>query len=340
MLLTRHVEAIKVSQRAIAFDIMERLVGDFIQLEFIPDLLIDIFTTGIDEYTPHPVEVQAMHQFYHALVQEVVLDNVRDIATATVDRLVAAYFTAATNDAIMQATTTQQLQHPWLRLVTLFVHDWIAPFLREIVVEGVDDLVNQYLTAKQHYAFLDTWMHQIIAETAASIHHDIQLDAFFDTLLHDVMQSQLVDVVASEVALAQTAINQGIQRRERALISDTASASLLDHAMLRGLLELLALKADRLAFKDSCDQLLQMMMLKQMLSLQKRQAEQEAVVRSSAVLVACHNQCLQAGLGQLISGLVQRGWDDWENRIHMDELNETAAAAAAIALRNSTKQPS
>ncbi|RQM27909.1 hypothetical protein B5M09_005456 [Aphanomyces astaci] len=85
-------------------------------------------------------------------------------------------------------------------------------------------------------------------------------------------------------------------------------------------------------FEDSCDQLLQMMMLKQMLSLQKRQAEQEAVVRSSAVLVACHNQCLQAGLGQLISGLVQRGWDDWENRIHMDELNETAAAAAAIAL--------
>ncbi|KAF0721073.1 hypothetical protein AaE_010188 [Aphanomyces astaci] len=148
------------------------------------------------------------------------------------------------------------------------------------------------------------------------------------------MQSQLVDVVASEVALAQTVINQGIQRRERALISDTASASLLDHAMLRGLLELLALKADRLAFKDSCDQLLRMMMLKQMLSLQKRQAEQEAV------LVACHNQCLQAGLGQLISGLVQRGWDDWENRIHMDELNDTAAAAAAIALRNSTKQPS
>ncbi|RHY05138.1 hypothetical protein DYB25_010331 [Aphanomyces astaci] len=85
-------------------------------------------------------------------------------------------------------------------------------------------------------------------------------------------------------------------------------------------------------FEDSCDQLLRMMMLKQMLSLQQRQAEQEAVVRSSAVLVACHNQCLQAGLGQLISGLVQRGWDDWENRIHMDELNETAAAAAAIAL--------
>ncbi|ETV94259.1 hypothetical protein H310_11934 [Aphanomyces invadans] len=315
----RQAEATRAKHRAIAYDIMEALVGDFIRVEFIPDILIDIFTTGLDKYTPHPVEIRAAHQLYESMCREIVAVEVREIVVATVDRLVAAYFTSTEEST--QATT----QPPWQRLVDSFMAEWVHPLLHEIVLDGVDELVTQYMSAKQHTAMFDAWVQHILAETATTAFREMQREDVLDTVLDEVMCGVLNDIATSEVEAARAANAQLNRERERRLIAQTASTHLLDHAMLRALLELIALKADRLAFKDSCDQFLKTLMLKRLLAIQQQQASLQTVVRSSAVLVACHNHCLQASLGHLVSTLLGAGLDEWEDRIHLEEVNSDAS---------------
>ncbi|KAF0718508.1 Aste57867_1652 [Aphanomyces stellatus] len=291
--------------RSLAFDVMDTLLDEYIRIEFIPDILIDVLTTGNDDdaYKPKPVREQAICGAYASMLNDVVVAMLTEIVHATVQSLVSAYFKQET-----------RVVNPWTMVVDHFVDEWIHGLLHEIVVDGIRDLVEAYLANKKHQAVLDEFLHGMVVDVAFMSMREMTHDRRWTSLLHETLTSMLPEVAHDEIHQAQTLHMDLVRDNDRRLIAE-ASGPLLEHAILRGLLQLIAQKADRMAFKEACDHMLSMELLKRLLARQAAAAQREAVVVQSPVLTACHNRVMHDALFVLLSTTLQDKLDTFEDEI-------------------------
>ncbi|CAK4144237.1 unnamed protein product [Aphanomyces euteiches] len=295
---------------ATAPKVMDVLIAEYIRCDFIPDILIDILTTKEEEYetvSPHEKMISA---FYSCLVTDVTKELLIQIVKGMVQTLVDAYFydAAAAHHA-----------NPWTKLTESFTTEWIQSVIREIVLASVSDLVESYFALQKQATVFDGLVDSLIVETASQSKKDMTIEGCYHVMIQETTTQLLHDMVLEEFTSAKTLREHSIQSQELSLISQ-ASDPLVDHAILQTLLQLMAQRADRIAFKEACDHTLSFVLLKHLLGLQHCAANQEISVASSAVLTSCHNRIMQHNLFAMLTADLSIKLDELEAAIDHDEL--------------------
>ncbi|OQR93008.1 hypothetical protein ACHHYP_03030 [Achlya hypogyna] len=296
--------------RARAAKMYELVVDEVIRTELVPDLLIDILTSPSATYEPPPGLERAAYATWGEVLDSVLRVLLTDVVHGTIQRLV--------QDFLRSSGTTVD---PMDTLVESLLLDLLRPTLRELVHEDavIDDLVQTYLVDTEAEAIYEALLRSELHDAAAVAREQVTLDGIWAALCDDTLPSLLTTAATSEINRAREANAIALAERDRRLIAD-ASTSILNHAVLQGLLALLAQHADRIVFTDACEHLLSLGLLRRLIERQTH--VEEALDRSSRVVMDARNHIVQQHLFSLLTAQLLLGLDEHEAAIQAAEETE------------------
>ncbi|EQC39582.1 hypothetical protein SDRG_03016 [Saprolegnia diclina VS20] len=283
---------------------MNDLVDEVVRTELIPDLLIELFTSQTTAIEASPRQKEAVEAVYGDVLDSAVRSLLLDIVHTTIQRLVQEF--------LQTTTTVVPDEDPLESLMEALLTDLLRPRLLDVVHETIAHLVTSYLTDTDASSVYAALLMDELRSVVLSAHHDEQCHSVWSIVCAETLPSLLSEMATVAVEEARDANAVLLMVKDRALIED-ASTSLLNHALLSSMLQLLAQQGDRILFQDACEQMLSQAMLAALL---KRLVRTEASVdRTSRVLVDMRNRILQHHLAELLSVCVATDLDAYEAQL-------------------------
>ncbi|KDO31950.1 hypothetical protein SPRG_19469 [Saprolegnia parasitica CBS 223.65] len=279
---------------------MHDLVDEVVRTELIPDLLIELFTSQTSTIEAAPRHEHAAEAVYAGVLDSVVRSLLLDIVHTTIQRLVQDF---------LQTTNTGPDDDPLELLMDALLTDLLQPRLLDVVHETIAHLVTTYLTDSDASSVYSALLRDELRSVACSAVDDERCHGVWSVVCAETLPSLLTEMVTAAVQEARDANAVRLAVKDRVLIED-ASTSLLNHALLTSVLQLLAQQGDRILFQDACDQMLSHAMLAALLERLVR--TEGSVDATSRVLVDLRNRILQQHLFEVLSVCVATDLDAYE----------------------------
>ena len=267
----------------LAAAVLDDLLHDFIAQDFVPGLLVDVFSSKSHEYDMHSPEHLAAEDVLATMCNEVVPGMAEEAVRSVMDTLIAAYVKE-------QAARDP---HPLELAAEDCVDACVREFISEMVSEAVSDMSTKVIAGRRAQTMLANFIDELVEDVVASTMKEGAKEAACQSALDDIVG----DLVAEGASECMAAARHEAGELEHQLIEAWVQRRLVQRAALRCALTAVVTNAESSRRAALAQQLLTSAMLRHATTRHKQLAQQSECLRRSRVLKALHVRCVMEGTG-------------------------------------------
>jgi len=263
---TRKIREIRAFRRELTRHIMNEVLHDVLEKEFVPDILVEIVTAmPPDIFAPHPAWLRDQLAAAEKITTETVTKLIREVVRETFNDLVNEYLMKERMEQKKKGTKTDQLAH-YVELE--IVQPVLKPILLTLARECIKEVAQEYL--------LSRWISDIIESMSNSSIRGVAEEAL-DEMHRNMSMEMICKVVVAgmckDVAVEIYADLAVIKREKRELLVKQEmfqlSFKILDAALMRQLMDRIATGGEKAVVQQyterTMDRLLYSLMLRRAL---------------------------------------------------------------------------
>lgn len=303
---------------------VDEMIEGFIRGDFLPNMLIEVFSNRSKEYDPVTFEEQLAYEEFEKLMRKVVLEEVDTLVRACVREMM---------DEFLRFHASRRSNDPIESCMQNIIDQGVNTFVSECVKETLRDMVNDFLLLKNFQIYLNSVLDPLVHEVASDAMLSCQIEKTAESLLMKVTHDLTASVVQESVLEAEDSIQLQRKRSDFTQISALANKVLFRSLMTR-LLQTIGSSAENVLFRQQMD----LVLYKQLAS-----ALLDKIFASyGAQRILCENMGMRFAFHQVVQDAVTRpqtylqesffaALDQYEESIHANETRAFAADDVMVA---------
>jgi len=243
--LARKKVAIMMDIDIVAHEIVDELIKGYISGEFLPDILIDVFTSNTD-YDPVSLEEQIVYEEYEKLMNKVVHSELSHVVRFVVRDIMAEFL---------------ELQHhrnhmdPIQKTTQSLVHQHLHTIIKEVVHESVSEMVTEYLFLQHFEVALGILIVPPISLVVKDALNEVEAENNYEALLSNVLQ-EVVGDVAHESLNESRAANLAVMKSQEFAEVERLMSLVLRQTLMDRLMQTMGTRAESALFREQSEFLL------------------------------------------------------------------------------------
>jgi len=237
---------------SLAISILDDLVERYISEEFLPNILIDVFTGKTDDYQSVSVEDHIAYDTCTKIIQEVIHQELLFVSKLAVKEHVNMYLSLQYKGA-----------DPILSVVNRLVDTQTALLAREVVQEALRELAAEFLFVQQFEVIFNSMIDPMLIGIVMDAWYESGLEREGELILDSVLSKITFDVVSGLLGEREESIEDHRREKELAQVSVYIN-KLLEKTLMNQLLELVATSGQSIVLREQLHWFLQNKMAQSM----------------------------------------------------------------------------